>query len=233
MLTFIITLIIVVKIARRLKRKKKPSAYDGAFIMGGATTIAGLYSLGNMGLEGTLLSLGAGMVVYWTAARITDVFRSIRKRKLRKKEEKKIAAQRKQQTVQGGEDPFAGFVLMLDSMRELGSSLDSRVIRYRMESIAVQAERLLGVLREHPDRMSLTRRSLKYYLDTVIRLGKSCRKLEAHRDVAGDVREKIHQGMLKIEQAIERQRALVLESGLEELDIELQVLEKTIRMEDL
>lgn len=129
------------------------------------------------------------------------------------------------------EAPVIPPVSTTQTVREPQGATEARQIRAWLRRIEHKAGDIQSLLERHPEKATLVRRSLRYYLDTAQRLVDRCVDLERDNSLAEGARERIRKGLRMIEDTLDKQRDMVLEADLEHLDIELKVLEKTIRFE--
>ena len=116
------------------------------------------------------------------------------------------------------------------------NEIDNPVIRQKIEDISKIVKDILDDLKTDPKDLKAARRFFTYYLDTTIKIIKQYIDLSHQTDFSDDVKKtlkRVEDLLDTIKKAFEKQLAKLLENDVINLDTELSVLEKTIKMEGL
>jgi hypothetical protein len=124
----------------------------------------------------------------------------------------------------------------LAELRSSGRSIGSPAIGAKVEAIASVVARVLAQIKKDPRTLRNARRFLDYYLDATIKIVARYATLSAENLHDAEIQASLQraEGMLEtIRAAFEKQLALLLSNDVLDLDTELGLLEKTIKMEGL
>jgi 5-bromo-4-chloroindolyl phosphate hydrolysis protein len=126
-----------------------------------------------------------------------------------------------------------------ESVRRLRSTIariPSKAVRQRAESVAAVADRILEDIRKDPKDVRPARQFFTYYLDATVRVLGKYVELRSHGESSEAVRaslRRVEDNLELIRSAFEKQLGRLLEDDVLDLDTEIALLEKTIRLEGL
>ena len=124
----------------------------------------------------------------------------------------------------------------LEELKRTIGRIPDKPVRDRAEAIAAVAERILEDIRQDPKDVRPARQFLSYYLDATVRVLGKYVELGAHGEPSEAVRASLRrvEGNLELlRSAFEKQLGRLLEDDVLDLDTEIALLEKTIRLEGL
>lgn len=122
----------------------------------------------------------------------------------------------------------------LGKLRAASIRIEDRDIKRRADRIADLTAKMLENIRKDPKDLRPARPFLNYYLDTAMTIIRRYTEISSHTvrsREADEVIARVDRTMAALENAFEKQLAALLENDVMDLDTELTVLEKTIRME--
>ena len=133
-------------------------------------------------------------------------------------------------------EALAGGDRSLAALRKAAKAITDKAAGAKVAEIAKLVERILDDIRKDPKDLRNARQFLGYYLDATIKIVERYVELSAQglkdRSVQASLRKV--EGMLEtIRAAFEKQLAMLLSDDVLDLDTEIGLLEKTIRMEGL
>lgn len=124
----------------------------------------------------------------------------------------------------------------LTELRSAVQGISNDDARRKGERIAEITETILQDIEDDPKDLRQARQFLSYYLDTTIKIVSRYAAL-SHQTVLGeDARAtiaKVETTLDIVQRAFEKQLANLMQDDVMDLDVEIQVLERTIRMEGL
>jgi hypothetical protein len=124
----------------------------------------------------------------------------------------------------------------LEELRRTIGRIPDKPVRERAEAIAGVAERILEDIRKDPKDVRPARQFFTYYLDAAVRVLGKYVELSAHGRPSAAVRaslKRVEDNLELIRSAFEKQLGRLLEDDVLDLDTEIALLEKTIRLEGL
>ncbi|MBN2432714.1 MAG: 5-bromo-4-chloroindolyl phosphate hydrolysis family protein [Acidobacteria bacterium] len=124
----------------------------------------------------------------------------------------------------------------LDTMQELASQIQQETVRRDADAVIEIVIKILEDLKKDPKDIKIARSFLDYYLDTTINILRRYVDLSEHKQYSPDIQRslaKVETMLGTIRRAFEKQLARLLADDVLDLDVELEVLEKSIRMEGL
>lgn len=124
----------------------------------------------------------------------------------------------------------------IDSIREAAGPIRSGIVKAKIGQIIDVAQRILEDIEHDPKDLRRARQFFSYYLDATIKIVRRYAQLSARGLKTADVTqamEKTEEILDTLRKAFEKQLALLLEDDVMDLDTELQLLERTIKMEGL
>jgi hypothetical protein len=124
----------------------------------------------------------------------------------------------------------------VDAMADAAESIGRPELRGRIGRICVTAEEILTELRRKPRQVELARGFLSYYLEAADRIVRSYADLSGRNLDSPEVRQTLtraEESLDGIQMAFDNQLASLLQAELLDLDSEIAVLEKTVRMDNL
>ena len=133
-------------------------------------------------------------------------------------------------------EALAGGDRSLTSLRKAAKAITDKTAAAKVAEIAKLVERILDDIRKDPKDLKNARQFLGYYLDATIKIVERYVELSAEglKDQSVQASLRKVEGMLEtIRAAFEKQLAMLLSDDVLDLDTELGLLEKTIRMEGL
>ena len=133
-------------------------------------------------------------------------------------------------------DALAGGERSLAALRKAAKVIGDRSAATKVAEIAKLVERILDDIRKDPKDLRNARQFLGYYLDATIKIVDRYVEISAQGLSDASVQASLRkvEGMLEtIRAAFEKQLARLLSDDVLDLDTELGLLEKTIRMEGL
>jgi 5-bromo-4-chloroindolyl phosphate hydrolysis protein len=126
-----------------------------------------------------------------------------------------------------------------DGLRRLRSTIaqiPNKTVRERAEAVAAVADRILEDIRKDPKDVRPARQFFTYYLDATVRVLAKYVELRSHGEPSEAVRaslRRVEDNLELIRSAFEQQLGRLLEDDVLDLDTEIALLEKTIRLEGL
>jgi 5-bromo-4-chloroindolyl phosphate hydrolysis protein len=124
----------------------------------------------------------------------------------------------------------------LAELRAGARSIQDPAVGAKVEAIAAVVARVLDQIRQDPRTLKNARQFLNYYLEATIKIVARYATLSSQHLRDADIQASLRrvEGMLEtIRAAFEKQLALLLSNDVMDLDTELGLLEKTIKMEGL
>ncbi|MGD9503879.1 MAG: 5-bromo-4-chloroindolyl phosphate hydrolysis family protein [Syntrophobacteraceae bacterium] len=121
-------------------------------------------------------------------------------------------------------------------MRSLASKIDNRTVRDKVEAICAAADRIVQGVAKDPKDIRLARKFFTYYLDAARKI--VSRYIDISHQNLSDPNivktlGKVEETLDSIRALFEKQLARMFEDDMIDLDAEMELLEKTIRMEGL
>lgn len=109
-------------------------------------------------------------------------------------------------------------------------------VRGKAEQIADVTRRILKDIEEDPKDLRQARQFLNYYLDTTLKIISRYVGLSTQKVLSADARStlaKVESSLETVHKAFEKQLAKLMQDDVMDLDTEIEVLERTIKMEGL
>ena len=201
------------------KSNKRSSVFAG--ILGGVTFAALLVLFGSMfwSIVGGAAAFAAGLLLF--APRDKE---RIHEFKLHGISRSDLLAALRQGGIQVGE------------LRSAISGIPSKKIKAKASAVVSVAERILADIEQDPKDLRRARPFLNYYLDATIKIVTRYVSLSNQGVISPDIEQskrRVEEILDTLKGAFEKQLALLLEDDVMDLDAELEVLERTIKMEGL
>jgi len=124
----------------------------------------------------------------------------------------------------------------IDELKEATSRIRSQQVKKKAVAVIDIAERILEDIETDPRDLKRARPFLNYYLNATIEIVRRYVSLSGRGVSSSEIREsmkKVEELLETLRAAFEKQLALLLEDDVMDLETELEVLERTIRMEGL
>jgi len=124
----------------------------------------------------------------------------------------------------------------VDAIVDLGGGLDKPGVRNAVARLCDTAERILDEIATHPTKVGAARSFLVYYLDAADRIVRGYADLAARGVRTPEITrtlDRAESSLATVQQAFDRQLAAMLDEKLLDLDSEIDLLQKTVRMDDL
>ncbi len=125
----------------------------------------------------------------------------------------------------------------IEAIGESARSILDQGVRRKAEAVRTQASLVLDEIARDPRDIKTARQFLSYYLDATLKIVRQYAELSGRNRAKGPEIEALlakAEGMLEtIESAFGKQRALLLENDAMNLEAELTVLDKTMKMQGL
>lgn len=126
--------------------------------------------------------------------------------------------------------------IQVGELRSAISGIHSKHIKAKANAVVSVAERILADIEQDPKDLRRARPFLNYYLDATIKIVRRYVTLSDQGVTNAEIersKRKVEEILDTLKDAFEKQLALLLEDDVMDLDAELEVLERTIRMEGL
>jgi 5-bromo-4-chloroindolyl phosphate hydrolysis protein len=117
----------------------------------------------------------------------------------------------------------------------IGAKVKSTSVKKKIEAITDVCERIFQDFEKDPKDIKAARQFLQYYLDATIKILQRYSDLEEHADLSKDLSAslaKVESLLDTIHTAFEKQLAKLLEDDVMDLDVEMDLLEKTMKMNE-
>jgi len=117
-----------------------------------------------------------------------------------------------------------------------GLRLPPGKIRNKIERICQIAEEILEAIEKNPQDFKAAKRFFSYYLETTLKIVKTYADLSKQAKAIPEAQETLQKAeaiLDNIEKTFQKQLSRILEDDLLDLDAEISLLEKTIKMEGL
>lgn len=124
----------------------------------------------------------------------------------------------------------------LDLMKSYTKRITDSKVKKKAAAICSIVEKILKDYEEDPIDLKTSKQFLSYYVDATLKILKKYIDISKHNLNSKEVKETLDKTELlldKIHKAFEKQLAILLKNDILDLDVEMQVLEKTIDMEGL
>jgi 5-bromo-4-chloroindolyl phosphate hydrolysis protein len=124
----------------------------------------------------------------------------------------------------------------LEELQRSIARIPEQTVRGKAQAIAEVAGRILEDIHQDPKDVRQARQFLSYYLDATARVLAKYVELQAHGESSGTARaslRRVEENLELIRSAFQKQLGRLLEDDVLDLDTEIALLEKTIRLEGL
>ena len=124
----------------------------------------------------------------------------------------------------------------LHKMQITEKFIQDEKVRQDSQNLRDSGEQLVKYLCDNPEKMSLARRFLNYYLDLAVDIIDHYVKLQESKlqtDDVKDAMERCAHAIPQLDQAFEKQHTSLIKGEILNLEADIKVLEDTLRMEDL
>jgi 5-bromo-4-chloroindolyl phosphate hydrolysis protein len=121
-------------------------------------------------------------------------------------------------------------------LQSYSTKLTDPKVREKLTDITEIVRDIYGNFKRDPKNIKYARQFLSYYLDTTIKIVKKYSDLAAQDIDTPEIRETLTRAenmLATIERAFEKQKAKLLTDDVMDLDVEIEMLEKTFAAEDL
>lgn len=202
---------------------KKESATSGMNWMGAALIAAVLFAAllvftGNIGLStvGGIAGIAAGLLIF----------------KPQKKPDERMAYSGI--TPEMVNEALREGKAMVANLRSIGSRVANPLVQFKVKQIADVADKILDDIRSDPGDLKAARPFLNYYLDSTVKILERYAELSDKKVLDKDVAQALKrvEGLLdSIRLSFHKQLAKLQENDMLDLDTEMAVLERTIRLD--
>lgn len=113
--------------------------------------------------------------------------------------------------------------------------IDNRETATLLRDLCIAARRIYDDIDKYPHDIKQARDFLNYYMDTTVKIVVKYVELSDHRDLVPDVDRALLQveGLIRtIKESFDRQLGRLFEDDLFDLEVEIQVLEKALKMDN-
>ncbi len=139
----------------------------------------------------------------------------------------------------GGEAISAQLEDARKDLRDIRRSAETAVspeIRQGAFKLAQTGENIIACLEKDVDKISVARRFLNYYLDTAVDILNKYRELQQSRAPRKEMEaltQKSIQALNMLNEAFERQHSRLIQGDLMDIESDIELLKKTLKMEEL
>lgn len=122
----------------------------------------------------------------------------------------------------------------LYEIRRASQSIFDRSVQRDAENLHKTGSRILAFLKENPERIRQARRFFLYYLDTAAKLLGRYRDFQntgLHTEEIEEILERTKKALPMLNQAFEKQFTRLMEGELMDVEADIALLEKTLKME--
>jgi len=122
----------------------------------------------------------------------------------------------------------------LDRIKELTAVIENKKFHSKVERICAAIEKMLEGIRQDPGDIHYVKRFLDYIFETSIQIISQYRVISNGKKNTQEVRDLIHRAeemMGEISTSVEKQHQKLVENNINDLDTELKVLEKVLKMD--
>jgi 5-bromo-4-chloroindolyl phosphate hydrolysis protein len=123
---------------------------------------------------------------------------------------------------------------MVQNLRAIGSRVSSPLVQFKVKQIADVADKILEDIRDDPQDLKAARPFLNYYLDSTVKILERYAELSAKKVLDRDViasLKRVEDLLDAIRLSFHKQLAKLQENDMLDLDTEMAVLEKTMRLD--
>jgi len=120
------------------------------------------------------------------------------------------------------------------SLRDVGQRVTNPLVQFKVKQIADVADKIVDDIRKDPGDLRAARPFLNYYLDSTVKILERYAELSSKKVLDREVQlslKRVEALLDSIRLAFHKQLARLLEHDVLDLDTEMSVLEKTIRLE--
>ena len=131
---------------------------------------------------------------------------------------------------------IGGARAQVDEILDTASGIGRREVRDEVVRLCRTAEQILDELSRKPQRIDSARHFLTYYLDAAQRIVSGYAELAGRGAASGDAAQTLaraERSLASVQQAFDHELQIVMQDQLIDLDAEIELLEKTVRTEDL
>ena len=124
----------------------------------------------------------------------------------------------------------------VNELHKAASKIRSQPVRHKVTGLVYTAKQIIADIKDDPKDLKRARPFLNYYLDATIMIVRRYASLSAGGVESPEIRssiERVESLLDMLQTAYEKQLAVLLEDDVMDLETELEVLERTIRMEGL
>jgi 5-bromo-4-chloroindolyl phosphate hydrolysis protein len=134
------------------------------------------------------------------------------------------------------EEALALGTAKVEELKEATAQIRSKEVRSKAEDVADLAHRIIEDVEKDPRDLKRARQFLNYYMDTTIKIVRRYVSLSEQGVRSAEIRasmRKVEEVLDTLKSAFARQLAILFEDDVMDLDAELEVLERTIKLEGL
>lgn len=124
----------------------------------------------------------------------------------------------------------------LADLKKVVYAIQDTDVRRKGEQIVEITDKILVDIKNDPKDLRQARQFLNYYLDTTLKVVRRYVELSRHSVLGAEAKEtlaKVEATLETVRKAFEKQLAKLMEDDVMDLDTEIEVLERTIKMEGL
>ena len=122
----------------------------------------------------------------------------------------------------------------LDKIKKLTAAIENKNFKLKVDRICTAIETMLEGIRQEPGDVHYVKRFLEYIFETSILIISQYRVISDGKKNTQEVRDLIHRAeemMGEINASVEKQHQKLIENNMNDLDTELKVLEKVLKMD--
>lgn len=124
----------------------------------------------------------------------------------------------------------------ISAIERSGSRIENKTVREQVFNICALSSKIVGDLEKDPRSIKNARKFLSYYLDTTAYIVNRYAELSTEAVYSEQVQlmlQKVEETLTVIQQTFMKQMERLLQDDVDDLDIELELLHKTIKMEGI
>lgn len=122
----------------------------------------------------------------------------------------------------------------LKRIKELTAAIENKKFKFKVERICIEIEKMLEGMRQDPGDVHYVKRFLDYIFETSILIISQYRVISNGKKTTQEVRDLIQRAgemMGEISASVEKQHQKLIDNNMNDLDTELKVLEKVLKMD--
>ncbi|MCB1158963.1 MAG: 5-bromo-4-chloroindolyl phosphate hydrolysis family protein [Leptospiraceae bacterium] len=165
-----------------------------------------------------------------------SIFRFFRSRRKDKEEEERILKKVDAHTAKMYKEVMANGEKQLSEIRDISKKIVDPGIKRKVEEITGLIEQIFENFKQDPADIKMSRQFLSYYLDTTMKILRQYNNLSQQKVVSKELTEslqKVDRLLDSLKEAFEKHYAKLLSNDIMDLDTEITVMEKTMKMEGM